>query len=92
LTKQIDQYLTKLLVRAAAVVTAETLVRQNPQDPKQHLAATMRQNRLSNRIFKSLRRRRRSLLLRLEHADRPALENHVSRTPRLEPSVIQSED
>ena len=30
-----------------------------------------------------LRRHRRSLLLRLEHPDRPALENHVHRTPRL---------
>src|ERR1700726_4984561 len=31
-----------------------------------------------------LRRHRRSLLLRMEHADRPALENHVRRTPRLD--------
>ena len=43
----------------------------------------MRQNWLSNRIFKSLRRRRRSLLLRLEHAHRSAVENHVHRPPRL---------
>ena len=36
-----------------------------------------------NWLLQILRRRRRSLLRRLEHADRPALENHVSRTPRL---------
>src|SRR5262249_37850730 len=39
-----------------------------------------RQNGLSNRI---LRRHRRSLLLRLEHAHRSAVENHVHRPPRL---------
>jgi signal transduction histidine kinase len=33
--------------------------------------------------FQILRRHRRSLLLRLEHAYRPALENHVHRAPRL---------
>ena len=39
----------------------------------------MRQNWLSNRIL----RYRRSLLLRLEHAHRSAVENHVHRPPRL---------
>jgi len=42
----------------------------------------MRQNRLSNRIFKSFQRHRRSLLLRLEHPDRSVLENHVHRSSR----------
>jgi transposase len=40
-----------------------------------------------------LRRYRRSLLLRLEHAHRPALEDHVHRTARLGlPSVSNSEE
>src|SRR5262249_31438503 len=43
----------------------------------------MRQNWLSKPNFQILRRHRRSLLLRLEHAHRSAMENHVHRTPRL---------
>ena len=43
----------------------------------------MRQNWLLKSDLQILRRYRRSLLLRLEHPHRSALENHVHRTPRL---------
>ena len=49
----------------------------------------MRQNWLSNRVF-ILRRYRRSLLLRLGHVHRSALEDHVRRAPRLGDRVVQS--
>jgi hypothetical protein len=43
----------------------------------------IRIRRMKNRDLQILRRYRRSLLLRLEHPHRSALENHVHRTPRL---------
>ena len=50
-------------------------------NPQENIWQFMRANWLSNRIFKSLNRR--PLLLRLEHAHRSTLENHVHRSPRL---------
>jgi hypothetical protein len=52
-------------------------------NPQENIWQFMRQNWLTNRIFKSFRRHRRSLLLCLEHPHRLALENHVHRSPRL---------
>jgi hypothetical protein len=43
----------------------------------------MRQNWLSNRIFKSFDDIVDHLLLRQEHAHRSAVENHVHRAPQL---------
>ena len=52
-------------------------------NPQENIWQFMRQNWLSNRYLQILRRHRRSLLLRMEHPHRSALENHVHRTPRL---------
>ena len=51
-------------------------------DPQENIWQFMRANWLSNR-FQILRRNRRPLLLRVEHAHRSTLENHVHRSPRL---------
>ena len=50
--------------------------------PRKHLAVHATELAVQSHL-QILRRYRRSLLLRLEHADRSALENHVHRTPRL---------
>ena len=52
------------------------------QPPRKHLAVHATELAVQSHL-QILRRYRRSLLLRLEHADRSALENHVHRTPRL---------
>jgi hypothetical protein len=52
-------------------------------NPQENIWPFMRQNWLSNRVFQILRRHRRSLLLRLEHPRRSAVENHVHRPSRL---------
>src|SRR6266581_2673616 len=71
--------------------------RQGPRGAAQHLAAAARARAKQPRKYLAvhapelavephlqiLRRHRRSLLLRLEHPHRSALENHVHRLPRL---------
>ena len=52
------------------------------EPPRKHLAVHATELAVQSHL-QILRRYRRSLLLRLEHADRLALENHVHRTPRL---------
>ncbi len=56
-------------------------VRQN-STPRKHLAVHAPELAVEP-YLQILRRHRRSLLLRMEHTDRSALENHVHRTPRL---------
>ena len=52
------------------------------QFPREHLAVHAAELAVEP-YLQILRRHRRSLLLRMEHADQSALENHVHRTPRL---------
>src|SRR5947207_10646026 len=52
------------------------------QSPRKHLAVHAGELAVEP-CLQILRRHRRPLLLRLEHAHRPALENHVHRPPRL---------
>jgi hypothetical protein len=52
------------------------------QSPGKHLAIHAGELAVEP-CLQVLRRHRRPLLLRLEHAHRPALENHVRRSPRL---------
>src|SRR2546427_9811178 len=56
--------------------------RTRTQRPKKYLAIHAAELAVEPN-FKILRRHRRSLLLRLEHAHRSAVENHVHRPPRL---------
>jgi transposase len=65
------------------IPTNITILARPPKSPElnpvENIWQYMRDNWLSNRIFKSYDDIRRSLLLRLEYARRPALENHVHR-------------
>src|SRR6516162_6069728 len=64
------------------VVDATAAARTRTQRPGKHLAVHATELAFQPG-FQILRRHRRPLLLRLEHAYRSALENHVRRTPRL---------
>src|SRR6516164_6433266 len=64
------------------VVDATAAARTRTQRPRKHLAVHATELAFQPG-FQILRRHRRPLLLRLEHAYRSALENHVRRTPRL---------
>src|SRR5262245_56705360 len=64
------------LTRAAAAARTRT------QRPRKHLAVHASEL-VVKPDFQILRRYRRPLLLRLEHAHRSAVENHVHRAPRL---------
>src|SRR6266851_6528522 len=68
---------------AAAAQVART------QPSRKRLAVHPRQLALQPRL-PLLRRHPRPLLLRLEHARRPALDHHVDRSARLGPSVLIS--
>jgi len=59
-----------------------TAARARAQQPRKHLAVHAPELAVKPNL-QILRRHRRSLLLRLEHAHRAALENHVHRPPRL---------
>ena len=61
---------------------AAAAARARTQWPGKHLAVHAAELALKSDL-QILRRYRRSLLLRLEHPHRSALENHVHRTPRL---------
>ena len=63
-----------------APAAAATLTRTQPA--RKHLAIHAAELAVEPHL-QILRRHRRPLLLRLEHAHRPALENHVHRPPRL---------
>src|SRR6516164_10178858 len=63
---------------AAAIAAAFARAEQ----PGEHLAVHASKLVVKPRL-QILRRHRRSLLLRLEHPHRPAVEDHVDRTPRL---------
>ncbi len=63
---------------APAVAAASTRAQQS----RKHLAVHASELAVEQNL-QILRRHRRSLLLRLEYAHRPALENHVHRPPRL---------
>ena len=52
-------------------------------NPQENIWQFMRAKLAVKPRLQILRRHRRSLLLRLEHSHRPALENHVHRPPRL---------
>jgi hypothetical protein len=52
-------------------------------NPQENIWQFMRQNWLSEPRVQNLRRHRRSLLLRLEHAHRPTMEDYVNRPTRL---------
>src|SRR5262249_10237346 len=64
------------------VVDATAAARTRTQRPRKHLAVHATELAFQPGL-QILRRHRRPLLLRLEHAYRSALENHVRRTPRL---------
>src|SRR5690242_12642797 len=61
---------------------AAAAARARTQWPGKHLAVHAAESALKSDL-QILRRYRRSLLLRLEHPHRSALENHVNRSPRL---------
>src|SRR5262249_10891263 len=61
---------------------AAPATRARAQRPRKYLAVHARELAVEPN-FQILRRYRRSLLLRLEHAHRSAVENHVHRPPRL---------
>src|SRR5262245_28271608 len=63
-----------------ALAAPATLART--QQPRKYLAVHAAELAVEPN-FQILRRHRRSLLLRLEHAHRSAVENHVHRAPRL---------
>src|SRR5262245_50996535 len=71
--------------KALKVPSNISLLQLPPRAPElngqENIWQFMRQNWLPN--FQILRRHRRSLLLRLEHAHRSAVENHVHRAARL---------
>jgi hypothetical protein len=94
----LDEIATKITPGAHAILLLDQAGwhgDQGPQGSKQHLdlaaAATRPRKYLAIHAaelaiepsFQILRRYRRSLLLRLEHAHRAAVENHVHRAPRL---------
>src|ERR1700694_5419594 len=62
---------------------AAAAARARTQWPGKHLAVYAAELALKSDL-QILRRYRRSLLLRLEHPHRSALENHVHRAPRLD--------
>jgi DDE superfamily endonuclease len=73
---------TRLVVPANITIIA--LPPKCPElNPVENVWQFMRDNWLSNRIFKSFDDIRRSLLLGLEHAHRSAVKNHVHRPSRL---------
>src|SRR5262245_8573154 len=61
---------------------AAAATRARTQRPRKYLAIHAAELAIEPN-FQILRRYRRSLLLRLEHAHRAAVENHVHRAPRL---------
>src|SRR5262249_53487775 len=61
---------------------AAPATRARTQQPRKYLAVHAAELAVEPN-FQILRRHRRSLLLRLEHAHRSAVENHVHRAPRL---------
>src|SRR5262245_65665250 len=61
---------------------AAPATRTRTQRPRKYLAIHAAELVVESN-FQILRRHRRSLLLRLEHAHRSAVENHVHRPPRL---------
>src|SRR5262249_17439497 len=61
---------------------AAAATRTRTQRPRKYLAIHAAELAVEPN-FQILRRHRRSLLLRLEHAHRSAVENHVHRAPRL---------
>jgi transposase len=61
-------------------------------NPVENVWQFLRDNWLSNRIFKSYERYPRSLLLCLEPIPRSALENYVHRHPRLGSAVLTNEN
>jgi hypothetical protein len=65
-----------------SITAAVAAARTRAQSPREHLAVHAAELAVEPNL-QILRRHRRSLLLRLEHADRSALENHVHRTPRI---------
>jgi hypothetical protein len=58
------------------------------QSGRECVAVFIRDNWLSNRVFRSLRRHPRTLLLCLEQARRPALDDYVDRIARLGTAVL----
>src|SRR6201984_1748973 len=74
--RQGPQGATQHLALAAAATRART------QRPRKYLAIHAAEL-AGEPNFQILRRHRRSLLLRMEHAHRSAMENHVHRAPRL---------
>ena len=60
-------------------------------NPQENIWRFMRENWLSNRVFKILQRHRRPLLRCMEQAHRPAMAHHVDRCPRLGLPVVISE-
>jgi hypothetical protein len=65
-------------------VNAAAAARARTQRSRKHLAVHAAELALKSDL-QILRRYRRSLLLRVEHPHRSALENHVHRAPRLQP-------
>jgi hypothetical protein len=71
-------------LRVPANISLLPLPPRSPElNSQENIRQFMRQNWLSNRVFKSFDEHRRSLLLRLEYAHRPAMEDHVHRPARL---------
>jgi hypothetical protein len=67
-------------LRIPTIAPAAAAACAGTQSPRKHLAVHATELAVEPNL-QILRRHRRSLLLRLEHADRSALENHVHRTP-----------
>jgi hypothetical protein len=68
--------------RKSASALAVPATRARTQQPKKHLAVHAAELAVKP-CLQILRQHHRSLLLRLEHAHRSAVENHVHRAPRL---------
>src|SRR5262245_8310754 len=67
---------------AKALKVPNNITRTRTQRPRKYLAIHAAELVVEPN-FQILRRHRRSLLLRLEHSHRSAVENHVHRPPRL---------
>ncbi len=90
LLDQAGWHMTDKLAVPANIILLPILARSPGLNAAENVWQFLRDNWLSNRVFKSYAGYPRSQLLRLELPHGPALEDHVHRPPRLGSSVMNS--